>query len=37
MFGITGIFAYQAYDLDVDKEELRNIRDHMYSGGPEIK
>ena len=35
MCGIAGIFAYHYPALPVDREELRQIRDHMAARGPD--
>ena len=35
MCGITAIFAYHYASPDVDRDELRRIRDHMVSRGPD--
>src|SRR5215510_9536249 len=35
MCGIVGIYAYRTNAPDVDREELRRIRDHMAVRGPD--
>src|SRR5690349_17165577 len=35
MCGVAAIFAYHPVAPDVDREELRRIRDHMVSRGPD--
>lgn len=35
MCGIAGIYLYNEPGLDVDREELRRIRDHMAARGPD--
>ena len=37
MCGIAGIFSYHYAALEVDREELRTIRDHMIARGPDGK
>ncbi len=37
MCGIAAIYAYNYPALDVDREELRTIRDHMAARGPDGK
>jgi len=35
MCGVAGIYSYHYSALDVDREELRTIRDHMIARGPD--
>ena len=35
MCGIAGIYAYSASAPSVDRAEVRSIRDHMASRGPD--
>src|SRR5262245_43613151 len=35
MCGIAGIYAYHYAALDVDRDELRRVRDHMAARGPD--
>ncbi len=37
MCGIVGIYHYHSNASTVDRDELRNIRDYMYSRGPDGK
>lgn len=37
MCGITGIYAYRDTAPDIDRNELRRMRDHMQSRGPDGK
>ena len=37
MCGVAAIFAYHYAVPEVDRDELRHIRDHMASRGPEGK